>query len=94
MAYFYVINFKKGVVVGSKPAYIKTNKSGLKIEKNARTTAKCFEFVLNYADKISVDELSIEPVKTCRVPWLYGPATLLKTQRVIYPCSRYRCSLP
>ena len=71
MAYFYVINFKKGVVVGSKPPYIKTNKSGLKIEKNARTTAKCFEFVLNYADKISVDELSIEPVKTCRVPWLY-----------------------
>jgi hypothetical protein len=64
--------------------------------ENGTFRNKCHKFksvkkVNNLPDP---DAIQLEPEKILKVPWLFGPATELVTIKIIYPCSRFKCSIP
>ena len=59
---------------------------------NARN--KCYQFQLKSEVPRLPDLVKLEQDRIISVSWLYGPATDLKTRKIIYPCRRYRCSIP
>ena len=67
-----------------------------KIEKTPRRRAEvsCHVFKVKEDMKKISSSVQLTPGKKERLPWLYGPATNLETKTIIYPCSRYMCSLP
>ena len=56
---------------------------------------KCHEFSIKLEGS-TPKPTSVQLVagKSIRIQWLYGPATRLDSKTVIYPCTRYRCSVP
>ena len=38
--------------------------------------------------------VQMEPVSYVKKEWLYGPATSLSSRKIIYPCTKFRCSIP
>ena len=59
---------------------------------------KCHQFTLKDEGAmfpfLTPTSVKLVPGNSVRCPWLFGPATRLDTRSVIYPCTRYRCSLP
>jgi len=56
----------------------------------------CHHYELSESDKTVAlsGEVQLCPVNRVTQAWLYGPASDLASKSVIYPCRRYRCSLP
>ena len=54
----------------------------------------CHKFSLNVKAAAQSSKIEVLPGKVCNENWLFGPATLLGSRSVIYPCSRFRCSIP
>ena len=61
--------------------------------KSSNFWKKCHRFKVkepsNHAHKVK-----LEPEKIMKNAWLYGPATELSTRKIIYPCNRFKCSIP
>lgn len=56
---------------------------------------KCYVFKIKTEEVHSGSgSVSLIPVKIVCASWLYGPATDLKTRGIIYPCARFKCSVP
>ena len=55
---------------------------------------KCYNFAIISDQPCDPKCVELEPVKLSTEPWLYGPATDLKTRTIIYPCSRFKCLIP
>ena len=83
MAYSYHVDFSQGCIIGSRPITVRP--CG-RIKKNSETTKKCYERDLCNDKTV--------PVKSINTPWLYGSVTSLVSQKIIYPCTRYRCAIP
>ena len=83
MADSFNIHFEDNVLVGQ----------GYKFDKEANDN--CFDFVVKENPNDSLlAKVQMEPVSYVKIEWLYGPATCLSSRRIIYPCTRFRCSLP
>ena len=55
---------------------------------------KCYNFTIISEQPCDPKCVKLEPVKLITEPWLFGPATDLKTRTIIYPCSRFKCLIP
>ena len=55
---------------------------------------KCYNFSIISEQPCDPKCVKLEPVKLITEPWLFGPATDLKTRTIIYPCSRFKCLIP
>ena len=83
MADKYNLYFQDNVLLGQ----------GYKYENEA--DQNCFNFIVKEDPNNSLlTNVQIEPVSYVKKEWLYGPATCLTSRRIIYPCTRFRCSLP
>ena len=89
MAYLFALNFDQNVITGHRfgPGFRRGGKGGEAIKQ-------CFQFKINEENGILSERVSLIKEKTVKLPWLYGPATMLETRRIVYPCSRFKCSLP
>ena len=82
MADKFYLNFQDNVILGQ----------GYKFKKEANQN--CFDFIVKENPNDShPTNVQMEPVTYIKKEWLYGPATCLASRRIIYPCSRFRCSL-
>ena len=54
----------------------------------------CHKFSLSDKAAAQSSKVEVLPGKVCSEDWLFGPASLLASRSVIYPCSRFRCSIP
>ena len=54
-------------------------------------SSKCYSFSIISDHPCDPKRVELEPYKLINQPWLYGPATDLKTKSIIYPCERFRC---
>ena len=54
----------------------------------------CHKFSLNDKEAAQSSKVEVLPGKVYSEDWLFGPASLLVSRSVIYPCSRFRCSIP
>ena len=61
-----------------------------------RSTAwlKCYKFRLDQKIVSHPNSVNLVPEIIVSKSWLFGPATDLKTRSIIYPCTRYHCSIP
>ena len=57
---------------------------------------KCHLFSLKSELSLTPSSIPLLPGKSIQKhkQWLYGPAVCLVTRSVIYPCEKYRCSVP
>jgi hypothetical protein len=62
--------------------------------ENGTFRKKCHKYTLVKKVNNLPDAIQLEPEKILKVPWLFGPATELATRKIIYPCSRFKCSIP
>ena len=71
---------------------------GFDIEKSIQ---KCHKFKYIESEdqevleikSVPLDSLYVYPGKTVTVPHIYGPASCIQTKSLIYPCTRFRCSV-
>jgi hypothetical protein len=63
------------------------------IESSA-ARSKCYQFGLQKKMFPHDNIVKLEQKKIIGKPWLYGAATTLISRTIIYPCKRYRCSIP
>ena len=66
---------------------------GAGIERSA-VCKNCFEFELKEKEGFDPSSVQLQRVKVIKKPWLYGPATCLQSRTIVYPCSRFMCSVP
>ena len=45
-------------------------------------------------NEITPERVQLVPVVHHQYPWLFGPATLLSSRSIVYPCSRGKCAVP
>ena len=55
---------------------------------------KCYEYVIKDRNSATSENVQIVPIQYRKDQWLYGPATLLSSRQIIYPCSRFKCLVP
>ena len=55
---------------------------------------RCHKFTFAEPPDPKKTSVIVTPGKSVVHEWLYGPATVLETRTVIYPCVRNRCSVP
>jgi uncharacterized C2H2 Zn-finger protein len=55
---------------------------------------KCYEYVIKDWKEGSSENVQLAPVHIRQKPWLFGPATILSSRSIVYPCTRGKCSLP
>ena len=69
---------------------------GVDISEASFQKKRCHEFALKDEGVLFLTPGLVHLVtgKSMKIPWLFGPATRRDNRTVIYPCSRYRCSLP
>jgi hypothetical protein len=92
MAYIYHVDFGLKRITGVRSMTLKKH---VKIKKNVEAAKKCYEFGAAVDRELdSPETMPVVPVKSHPAPWLYGPACSLANRGVIYPCRRYRCSIP
>ena len=82
-------DFSVGILAGAtsegkiKKKFIKLNEKSM-----------CHAFTIKYqCDEESV-KVELIPGKLLVNKWLFGPASMLNSKAVIYPCSRFWCSVP
>ena len=88
MAHKFDLDFSKKLVSCEGPNILGVRCHGSPL------TDMCFTFDLGSASSGTTKTVSVIPVENKKQPWLYGPATDIASKRVIYPCTRYKCSLP
>ena len=86
MAHKYDLNFPKKWISCEGPNIVGTGCRGTPL------TDMCFTFDLGPGSRGITKTVAVIPVKNKKQQWLYGPATDLASKRVIYPCTRYKCS--
>ena len=84
MSIRYEANFDNDVLFGR----------GVKVKENREENSLCHKFTLRDNAGAKVSSIKILAGETVETEWLFGPATLLKTRTIIYPCSRNKCSIP
>ena len=71
-------------------------RKGVKVESWKVRSWKCHKFSVKEGKDELLPPGTVELVlgRTFHDEWLYGPATTLESKRIIYPCIKYRCSVP
>jgi uncharacterized C2H2 Zn-finger protein len=91
MAHKFALNFKNGWITRTGPKLIPV---GLKFNAKFHPgRQKCYEYVVKDREGASQENVSVSPIQNRKDKWLYGPATLLTSRRIVYPCSRFRCGI-
>ena len=75
-------NFMQNLIRGKGSSHLKSDDE------------KCHIFSLNDNTIFKPSSVELVPGKSVKTSWLYGPAMDLKSRKMIYPCSRYKCSIP
>ena len=83
MSYKYHVNFGQNLLVGTSSI----------IKKKRQEEDKCHEFSLKETT-LESSPVELVPGKTATREVLFGPASLIKCRKVIYPCTRNKCVLP
>ena len=82
MSIRYEVDFSEDILAGR----------GVTLSKNLFDLQDCHKFsILN--ENVRTTKVKLLPGKLVKKIWLFGPACNID-KTVIYPCSRYRCSLP
>ena len=93
MAHKFSLHFKHSWIIRRGPKLITLGIGRVKSNKHPGTR-KCYEYVIKNPDQSTPEYVQLAPVRQSQIPWLYGPATLLSTRSVVYPCVRGKCVLP
>ena len=62
--------------------------------RSSKEKRLCHQFSLDCKAAAPSSKIEVLPGKVVGEDWLFGPASLLDSRSVIYPCSRFRCSIP
>ena len=82
MSFQYETQFGKNLIIGRAK----------KVSKNVEEARKCHQFSLGGKEETG-ENIGVLPRKNVKEDWIFGPACLLD-RTLVYPCSRYRCSIP
>ena len=93
MAHKFSLHFKHSWIIRRGPKLITLGIGRVKSNIHPGTK-KCYEYVIKNPDQSTPEYVQLAPVRQSQIPWLYGPATLLSTRSVVYPCVRGKCVLP
>ena len=78
------VNFGLNLIIGF----------GVKISDDSVVTERCHKFSIVDEKKPASSQYQLMSGKGISKKWLYGYAMSLDRKTVIYPCSRFRCSIP
>ena len=87
MAHKFSLSFKKSWITRRGPNLVSKFHPGLGRQK-------CYEYAIRNRKSATHEDVEIAPIQYRRDKWLYGPATLLSSRQIVYPCSRSRCVVP
>ena len=93
MSHKFFMEFDRSWISRKGPNLIHTPGSGPK-GRGSFDCRKCYSYVIKDRNKISPKCIQLVPVGYHQYSWLFGPATLLSSRSIVYPCSRGKCSLP
>ena len=93
MAHKFSLNFKQSWITRRGPNLIQenSNKSRGKFHPGRQ---KCYKYVVKDGNNAISEHVQLVPVEQVQVQHLFGPATILSSRQIVYPCSRGKCSLP
>ena len=86
MTHTYTLKFEKSIISASCVHGPRT--------QCKRGIHKCYEFSIKNQENKTEENVPLVPATRQCLPWLFGPASSLITRSIIYPCTKYRCSLP
>ena len=93
MAHKFSLHFKHSWITRRGPKLITLGIGKIKSSKHPGTR-KCYEYVIKNPEESTPDHVQLAPVCQSHIPWLYGPATVISTRSIVFPCARGKCSLP
>ena len=93
MSHKFFLEFDRSWISRKGPNLIRTPGFGPK-GKGSFDRRKCYSYVIKDRSKISPKSVQLVPVGYNQHSWLLGPATILSSRSIVYPCSRGKCSLP
>merc|ERR1719318_333669 len=79
----FLLHFQDNALVGH----------GDKLDKRANQNCCLFSVKENPKNSL-LPNVQMEPVSYVKEEWLHGPATCLSSRQIIYPCTKFRCSIP
>ena len=88
MAHKFFLEFNRSWITRQGPNLVQT---GFGLKGQGR---KCYSFAIKNNEEITPERVQLVPVRHHQYPWLFGPATILSSRSIVYPCSRGKCSLP
>ena len=91
MAHKFSLSFKKNWITRRGPNLVGEYNRVVKFHPGRQ---KCYEYAIRNKESASHENVEISPIQYRKDKWLYGPATLLSSRQVIYPCSRFKCVVP
>ena len=95
MAHKFTLNFKQNMITRSGPHLVP--EWGLGMRRRGKIhpgTLKCYEYVIKDRDNATLEDVQLAPIKHVQVKCLFGPATVLSSRRIVYPCIRGGCHIP
>ena len=93
MAHKFSLNFKHSWITRRGPKLI-TLGLGNRRSSVHPGTKKCYEYVIKNTEESTPENVQLAPVRHSQQPWLYGPATVISSRSIVYPCIRGKCALP
>jgi len=93
MAHKFSLNFKQSWIIRRGPNLIQesSNSSRGKFHPGHQ---KCYKYVVKNEQNLNSEHVQLVPVEQVQVQHLFGPATILSSRQIVYPCSRGKCNLP
>ena len=82
MSVKFELNFVQNLIIGKGSCHLNSDHE------------KCHIFSLKDTTILNPASVELVPGKYEKNAWLYGPAMDIKSRKIIYPCSRYKCSIP
>ena len=93
MSHKFFLEFDRSWITRQGPNLVHTPGFGPK-GKGSSDRRKCYNYVIKNRSEINPKRVQVVPVVHHQYPWLFGPATLIGTRSIVYPCARGKCSLP
>ena len=93
MAHKFSLNFKQSWITRRGANLIPDGTKGRR-GKFHHGSKKCYEYVIKDRDDTTLEDVQLVPIQHVQVKSLYGPATILSSRQIVYPCSRGRCTVP
>ena len=85
MSHKFYLEFDHSWITRKGPNLVHTPGFGPK-GKGSFDRRKCYSYVIKDRNEITAERVQLVPVVHHQYPWLFGPATLLSSRSIVYPC--------